>query len=160
MGTDPSPGIKSVVCGIFLSPPDESYLDYISHLQTCLARIPAGAHTWIGGDLNHGNINWYSDSVKPCANTAGLCKQLLTVASDNFLDRAHENHRGHRKCLDLFFSNNPSLVNRVEVIPGIYYHETVYVESSLRPTKAQPLLERSTYTKKQTLHPPKMSTDV
>ena len=39
--------------------------------------------------------------------------------------------------LDLFFSNNPSLVNRVEVIPGISDHETVYVESSLRPAKAQ-----------------------
>ena len=34
---------------------------------------------------------------------------------------------------DLFFSNNPSVVNRVEVIPGISDHETVYVEFSLRP---------------------------
>ena len=39
--------------------------------------------------------------------------------------------------LDLFFSNNSSLMNRVEVIPGISDHETVYVESSLRPAKAQ-----------------------
>ena len=38
--------------------------------------------------------------------------------------------------LDLFFSNNESLVNRVEVIPGISDHEAVYVESSLRPAKA------------------------
>ena len=39
--------------------------------------------------------------------------------------------------LDLFFSNNSSLVYRVEVIPGISDHETVYNESSLRPAKAQ-----------------------
>ena len=39
--------------------------------------------------------------------------------------------------LDLFFSNNSSLVNRVEVIPGISDHETVFVESSLRLAKAQ-----------------------
>ena len=33
--------------------------------------------------------------------------------------------------LDLFFCNNPSLVNQVEVIPGISDHEVVDVESSL-----------------------------
>ena len=38
--------------------------------------------------------------------------------------------------LDLFFSNNQSLVNRVDIIPGISDHEVVYVESSLRPSRA------------------------
>ena len=37
--------------------------------------------------------------------------------------------------LDLFFCNNLTLVNRVETIPGIFDHECVYVESSLRPSK-------------------------
>jgi hypothetical protein len=34
--------------------------------------------------------------------------------------------------LDLFLTNNGTLVNKVEVIPGISDHETVYIESSLR----------------------------
>ena len=38
--------------------------------------------------------------------------------------------------LDLFFSNNQSLVNRVDIIPGISDHEVVYVESNLRPSRA------------------------
>ena len=37
--------------------------------------------------------------------------------------------------LDLFFTNNQSLVNRVEIIPGIGDHDAVMVESSLRPHK-------------------------
>jgi hypothetical protein len=37
--------------------------------------------------------------------------------------------------LDLFLTNNATLVNKVEVIPGISDHETVYIESSLRPDK-------------------------
>ena len=34
---------------------------------------------------------------------------------------------------DIFFTNNPTLINTVKVLPGISDHEAVYVESSLRP---------------------------
>ena len=34
--------------------------------------------------------------------------------------------------LDLFLTNNATLVNKVEVIPGISVQEAVYIESSLR----------------------------
>ena len=34
--------------------------------------------------------------------------------------------------LDLFFTNNQTLINIVEVIPGISDHEVVFIESSLR----------------------------
>ena len=37
--------------------------------------------------------------------------------------------------LDPFLCNNSSLVNRVEVIPGICDNEAVYIVSSLRPSK-------------------------
>ena len=37
--------------------------------------------------------------------------------------------------LDLFFANNSTLIDKVEVIPGFSDHEVVYVESSLRPDK-------------------------
>ena len=37
--------------------------------------------------------------------------------------------------LDLFLTDNQSLVNRTEVIPGVSDHKTVYVEFSLCPTK-------------------------
>ena len=37
--------------------------------------------------------------------------------------------------LDLFFTNNSSLINTAEVIPGISDHEAVFIEASLRPYK-------------------------
>ena len=127
--------------GSFYRPPDENDPEYIGHLQTCLARIPVGAHAWIGGDFNLGDINWETESVKQYANKSGLCNQILTIAKDNYLEQmVIEPTRiteDTENVLDLFFSNNSSLVNRVEVIPGISDHETVYVESSLRPAKAQ-----------------------
>ena len=38
--------------------------------------------------------------------------------------------------LDLFFTSNPTLINKVEVIPGIGDHEAVFIESSLRLMRA------------------------
>ena len=144
MGPDPSnpsPRVKSVVCRLLLSPSNENDPEYLGHLQTCLARISVGAHAWIGGDFNLGDINWEAESVKPSANKSGLCNQLLTLAKDNYLEQmVIEPTRiteDTENVLDLFFSNNSSLVNRVEVIPGLSDHEIVYVESSLRPAKAQ-----------------------
>jgi len=50
--------------------------------------------------------------------------------------------------LDLFFTNNSSLINTTEVIPGISDHEAVYVEASLRPHRAQPVKRKAfTYQK-------------
>ena len=130
-----------MLVGSFYRPPDENDPEYLGHLQTCLARIPVGAHAWIGGDFNLGDINWETESVKQYANKSGLCNQLLTIAKDNYLEQmVIEPTRiteDTENVLDLFFSNNSSLVNRVEVIPGISDHETVYVESSLRPAKTQ-----------------------
>ena len=39
--------------------------------------------------------------------------------------------------LDLFFTSNQILINKVEVIPGISDHEAVFIESSLRPVRVK-----------------------
>ena len=39
--------------------------------------------------------------------------------------------------LDLFLTNNRTLVNKCEVIPGIGDHEAVYLESSMHPMKVK-----------------------
>lgn len=39
--------------------------------------------------------------------------------------------------LELFFSNNSTLINKVEIIPGMSDHEAVFLESSLLPMKVK-----------------------
>ena len=39
--------------------------------------------------------------------------------------------------LDLFFTTKSTLVNKVEIIPGISDHEDVFIESSLKPMKVK-----------------------
>ena len=101
-------------------PPDDSDPSYLNQLQTCLSRIPIGAYTYIGGDFNLGDIFWATESVKPCANKSGLYHQLLNIAKVYFLDQMvlepTKTTEDTANILDLFFSNEQPLVNRVEVI--------------------------------------------
>ena len=137
---DQVPGTSLLFIGYFYRPPDENDPGYLDQLQSCLSKISTGALTWLEGNFNLGDIDWTTDSVKQYANKPGLCHQLLRISKDNFLDQlVLEPTRiteDAANILDLFFSNNQSLVNRVDIIPGISDHEVVYVESSLRPPRA------------------------
>ena len=65
------------------------------------------------------------------ANKSGQSNQLLKIAKDNYIEQMVIDIEPTRitedteNVLELFFSNNSSLVNRVEIIPGISDHETV-----------------------------------
>ena len=113
--------------------------DYLAQLDTYLSRIPENAHIWLSGDFNLTNINWTDSSVKGSASKPGLCNQLINIIADRFLQQLVSQPtmitETTENTLDLFFCNNSSLVNTVEVKPGISDHEAVYIEASLRQHK-------------------------
>ena len=130
-------GASHLYVGAFYRPPDIDNPEYLSHLDASLSRIPEGAHVWFGGDFNLADINWTDNSVCPSATKPALCSQLIDITNDPFLQqlvtepiRITETTESN---LDLFFTNNSSLISNVEVIPGISDHEVVYIEASLRP---------------------------
>ena len=66
---------------------------YIDHEQI-KSEIPQqtashlnGAHLWIGGDFNLGDINWEKETVNEYATNGTQCNQLLTITKDTFLDQ-------------------------------------------------------------------------
>ena len=85
------------------------------------------------------DIDWQNECVKAYPDHGAQCKELLTASKDAFLTQmVTEPTRiteSSSNTLDLFFTNNDTLVNQVRVIPGISDHEAVFIESSLRPMK-------------------------
>ena len=80
--------------------------------------------------------------LEPYPLHGAQCQQFLSIAKDNFLDqvvtdpaRITETPETSSTTLDLFFTNNATLVNQVHVITGISDHEAIFIESSLRPMK-------------------------
>ena len=136
-------GSSDLYIGSFYRAPDKTKPDYLEHLQSKLARIPTdkGAHLWIGGDFNLPDINWDDESVLPYATCSSVSKQLLHLAKDAYLDQMVTQPtritETTANTLDLFFTSNATLINKVETIPGISDHEAVFIESSLRPMKVK-----------------------
>jgi hypothetical protein len=136
-------GSNDLYIGSFYKPPGRSDPQYLDKLYSFITRIPTanGAHLWIGGDFNLGDINWEKETVNEYATNGTQCNQLLTITKDTFLDQVVQEPtrvtETTANVLDLFFTNNSTLTNKVEVIPGISDHEAVFIESSLRPLKAK-----------------------
>ena len=136
-------GSNDLYIGSFYKPPGRSDPQYLDKHYSFITRMPTanGAHLWIGGDFNLGDINWEKETVNEYATNGTQCNQLLTITKDTFLDQVVQEPtrvtETTANVLDLFFTNNSTLTNKVEVIPGISDHEAVFIESSLRPLKVK-----------------------
>ena len=139
-------GASHLYVGAFYRPPDIDNLDYLSHLDASLSRIPEGAHVWIGGDFNLADISWTwtDNSVCPSATKPALCSRLIDITKDRFLQQLVTEPiritETTESILDLFFTNNSCLISNLDVIPGISDHEVVYIEASLSCPTAESML--------------------
>ena len=137
-------GAKDLYIGSFYKPPSSTDISCLEELRNNLQQIPNNAHIWLGGDFNLGDIDWSLETTRPSALNSTQCNQLISIANDYHLEQVVRSPTRITEytssILDLFFTNNPTLVNKCEVIPGIGDHEAVYIENSLRPiiTKKNP----------------------
>ena len=136
-------GSKDLYVGSFYRPPDNHDPEYLMRLQSYITRIPIhnDVHLWLGGDFNLADIDWGNECVKPYPAHGAQCQQLLNIAKDSFLEQVVTEPtrvtETSSNILDLFFTNNETLVNQVHIVLGIADHEPVFLESSLRPIKAK-----------------------
>ncbi|CAC5424368.1 unnamed protein product [Mytilus coruscus] len=122
-------GSLDLYIGSFYKPPNKTEKDYLTHLAKSISRIrqSENCHLWLGGDFNLGGIDWNNYSIKQKAYNTKQCQQLIDICPDNYLEQVVTTPTHYtetsQSMLDLFFTNNSSLVNKTEVIPGISDHE-------------------------------------
>ena len=81
------------------------------------------------------HIDWETDAVTSKCQNRSLHNQLLDIANSNSLSQTVNKITRGENTLDLFFTNNESLVNRVETIPGMSDHDIVLIENELSPKR-------------------------
>jgi hypothetical protein len=115
--------------------PQESDDKGHKEFKTSVARIAAypNANIWIAGDLNFPGIDWVSKILKPSCRYPTLHQDLLDTLDDNALQQLVNEPTREQNTLDLFITNNTTLINKVQVIPGISDHHAVLVEADLTP---------------------------
>ena len=90
-------------------------------------------HIILTGDFNCPDIQWESGCIRGGSTQTAIQKQLIDIATDHSLTQVVDLPTRRQNILDLCFTTNPSLVKNVSVTPGISDHDTVVIDSTIRP---------------------------
>ena len=86
----------------------------------------------IGGDFNLPDINWVSEEITRYQYKRDINQVFLNTTLDLGLHQmVHENTR-LKAILDLLFTNQPNLIQKVKVEPGLSDHDIVLVEYKVK----------------------------
>ena len=132
-------GEKHMYLGSFYRPPDTKE-DTLTHLRSSLDALPKNAHQRLinlAGDFNAPDINWENNAVGE-SNKTKLYQEIINIGNDNGLTQIQKEPTRESNVLELFYTNNATLVKSSSVIPGISDHEMVIVDTDIRPKYTKP----------------------
>jgi hypothetical protein len=121
-------GTKNLYIRSFYRNP-KGTLEDLENLQQSLSKINTNTNNIIlMGDFNLPSINWENGTIKPSPQY-GTCinQKMLDIMSDNNMEQIVTEPTRENNILDLCFTNNPGLVQNLEVEPGISDHNMVKI---------------------------------
>ena len=91
---------------------------------------------WIGGDCNLGDINWDTHTVMPFCSQAKLTQSIHDLVEDQSLTQMVDLPTRKERKLDLFLTENTTLVNMVITLPPqqVMDHSIAFVDVDTRVT--------------------------
>ena len=101
--------------------PHENDRQSLEELENSLGKIcnKTSAHIWLGGDFNFPGFNWKEEYLKSGCSQPELTRKFIDIAAESGLSQVVKEPTFFENTLDLFLTNNPSLVQNCQVIPGI-----------------------------------------
>ena len=122
----------------------------LMQLELSLSKVPRNnSHIWIAGDMNLPGINWPSQSLKtPCPSPAQHTL-FLNILTDHGLTQVIDKPKREKNVLDLMAVNNPTLLNPIEIIPGIADHDIVLAKLDIAPQRHEQTGGKSQFTERQ-----------
>ena len=101
---------------------------YISELESAISKIPNNSQILLAGDFNIPDVDWDKVCFKPGGRYPAVSKQIIDFTQDQNLHQTVFKPTRGDPILDLVFTNVPSLVQNVDVIPGVSDHDIVMVD--------------------------------
>ena len=132
---------KPTLIGVFYRPQSTDE-NYIENIRTSLENIPIQNNVWLLGDFNLPDVKWESNSFVPSGRYPALSKTMINIALDHNLQQLVTEPTRGKNTLDLFFTNNESLVQHVNVKPGVSDRDYVEIECLAKPKRTPPTARR------------------
>ena len=139
-------GQEPILAGCFYRTNREHTTAQIEEPEKTLMHVqdnhnPNGKYTFLlGGDFNVTYIDWETLTISSGCNNRKMYDKLLDVIDENEMQQLQHQPTCCGSVLDLFFSNKPSLIKDITVIPGISDHDAVVVDTvlTIKPNRKLP----------------------
>ena len=121
-------GAKDVTIGAFYrSQIFGKSVEYMNELRKSIQRTKRSnkGQIWLTGDFNMPDVNWETNSFIPGGSYPAISKEMLNISADFGLEQVVKGPTRANNTLDLFFTSNPTLVERSTTIPGISDHDSI-----------------------------------
>ena len=116
--------------------PDATDAESLEQLAVSMDKLPQGnSHIWLAGDMNLPGIDWPSTDLKTSCCSPAQHNRFLDILADRGMTQMIDQPTRGENTLDLIAVNNPTLVNRTEVLPGISDHDIVFAEIDICPKR-------------------------
>ena len=130
--------------------PNAGDRESLEYLNNSLNKISSkNCHIWLAGDFNLPGLNWSRNEIKPDCPYPALHEQFVEILDDNGLTQLVDKPTRQNNTLDLFITNNPSLIRSTEVVPGLADHDAVLIDGDIstitnkqKPTERSPCLTK------------------
>ena len=87
---------------------------------------------WLSGDFNAPSINWQTLSIPPGSPYLSTQQLLLDIIQDHGLSQMVLEPTRSDNILDLFFTSVPTLIEKIQIIPGLSDHDVVVIQTKMR----------------------------
>ena len=126
-------GSKSVLIGAYYKPQELDLPGFEAFCKSLNLVRQSNSQIWLLGDFNLPKMDWKSQTPKPDCNHLSFYSDCLEAFSDCLLELMVTSPTRGQNILDLFFTSNPTLVNKVTIMPGLSDHDIILAEVNSRP---------------------------
>ena len=131
-------GSQPVYFGAFYRPDGgckEVDLATINQLEQIIQKIPSKSHIWLSGDFNLPDMDWENVRFITGGRYPAVSKQMLEIADEFNLRQMNTLPTRNDSVLDLIFTNTPTFVQNIEILPGLGDHDILSVDALLTPKR-------------------------
>ncbi|XP_076439138.1 uncharacterized protein LOC143278011 [Babylonia areolata] len=126
-------GRKQLLIAAYYRPKTSDAISLMK-FETSIQRVTStNAIVIIGGDFNFPSFDWPTKTLKSPARCVEIHNQFLDLINDAGYEQLVTFPTRGENTLDLFLTSHPSLVPRIEPLPGLSDHDVVYLEFNINP---------------------------
>ena len=98
------------------------------NFQNHRPKLAINCNIWVAGDLNLPKMDLDHMCPSPDCKHPSLYRQITKVLNDSNITQTVSILTRDSNILNLFFTTNPTLVQRVSILPGINDHDIVQIQ--------------------------------